>query len=59
MNDPYKLNASVNVYSVGDGRVRDHSGGPNHHIKVIDRHKLPDLKVTPPTATVKEGARPN
>ena len=56
VDDYYKLNASVNVYSVATGGYRTIPVA-EHSIKVIDRHKLPDLTVSPPTVTVKEGEK--
>ena len=54
MDDSYKLNASVNVYSVATGGYETIAVA-EHAITVIDRHKLPDLTVSPATATVMEG----
>ena len=54
MDDDYKLNASVNVYTVASGGYRTIPVA-EHAITVIDRHKLPTLAVSPATATVAEG----
>ena len=53
-DDSYKLNASVNVYSVATGGYETIPVA-EHAFTVIDRHKLPDLTVSPATATVAEG----
>ena len=55
-DDEYELQASVKLYSL-------RSGGFNtipvasHAITVLDRHKLPDVKVSPNTGTVMEGGK--
>ena len=56
VDDGYKLTASVNVYSVATGGYET-IPVTEHAITVIDRHKLPDLAVSPATATVKEGGK--
>ena len=56
VDDGYKLTASVNVYSVATGGYET-IPVTEHAITVIDRHKLPDLTVSPATATVKEGGK--
>ena len=56
MDDGYKLNASVNVYSVATGGYRTIPVA-EHVITVIDRHKLPSLSVSPATAMVEEGGK--
>ena len=56
VDDGYKLNASVNVYSVATGGYVTIPVA-EHAFTVIDRHKLPDLTVSPATATVKEGGK--
>ena len=54
VDDDYELHASVNVYSVASGGYETISVA-KHAIKVVDRHKLPALMVSPTTGTVKEG----
>ncbi len=54
VDDDYALEASVNVYSVASGGYETIPVA-SHPIKVVDRHKLPTLMVSPSTATVKEG----
>ena len=54
MDDDYKLQASVNLYSLTSGGFDDIEVY-EHHIKVLDVHKLPLIEVAPPTDTVMEG----
>ncbi len=54
VDDDYALEASVNVYSVASGGYQTIPVA-SHPIKVVDRHKLPTLTVSPATATVAEG----
>ncbi len=54
VDNDYELHASVNVYSLASGGYETLPAA-SHPIKVIDRHKLPTLMVSPPTGTVKEG----
>ena len=54
VDDDYELQASVNVYSVSSGGYRTIEAA-SHPIKVLDRHKLPEVKVSPKTGTVEEG----
>ena len=54
VDDPYKLNGSVVVYSTATGGYETIPVA-EHAITVIDRHKLPDFTVSPATATVTEG----
>ena len=54
MDDSYTLSASVNVYSVATGGYQTIPVA-EHAITVLDRHRLPSLSVSPPTATVEEG----
>ena len=54
VDDEYELQASVNVYSVSSGGYRTIEGA-SHQITVIDRHKLPEVTVSPKTGTVEEG----
>ena len=56
VDDDYELKASVNVYSVASGGYETIPAA-SHPIKVLDRHKLPELKVTPATGTVEEGGK--
>ena len=53
-DNDYELQASVNVYSVASGGYQTIPVA-SHPIKVVDRHKLPYLTVSPGTATVAEG----
>ncbi len=54
MDDDYMLEASVNAYSLTSGGYRT-VPVTTHAIKVLDRHKLPELTVSPKTGTVEEG----
>ena len=54
VDNDYELQASVNVYSVASGGYQTIPVA-SHPIKVLDRHKLPELTVSPATATVAEG----
>ena len=54
VDDEYELQASVNVYSLASGGYETIPAA-THSIKVLDRHKLPTLMVSPATATVAEG----
>ncbi len=54
VDNDYELQASVNVYSVASGGYQTIPVA-SHPIKVVDRHKLPTLMVSPATATVAEG----
>ena len=54
VDNDYELQASVNVYSVASGGYQTIPVA-SHPIKVVDRHKLPKLTVSPGTATVAEG----
>ena len=54
VDNDYELQASVNVYSVASGGYQTIPVA-SHPIKVVDRHKLPELTVSPGTATVAEG----
>ena len=54
VDNNYELQASVNVYSVASGGYQTIPVA-SHPIKVVDRHKLPKLTVSPGTATVAEG----
>ena len=54
VDDDYELHASVNVYSLTSGGYETLPAA-SHPIKVLDRHKLPTLMVTPATGTVTEG----
>ena len=54
VDDDYELQASVNVYSVSSGGYRTIEGA-SHPITVLDRHKLPEVTVSPKTGTVEEG----
>ena len=54
VDDDYELQASVNVYSVSSGGYQTIEAA-SHPIKVIDRHKLPTIMVSPATGTVEEG----
>ena len=56
VDDDYELHASVNVYSLGSGGYET-LPATSHPIKVIDRHKLPTLMVSPATGTVEEGGK--
>ena len=53
-NDPYTLHASVNLYSLAAGGFDD-IAVYDHHIEVVDVHKLPLISVDPMAGTVKEG----
>ena len=55
VDNDYELHASVNVYSVSSGGYETIPAA-SHPIKVLDRHKLPTIMVSPPTATVAEGS---
>ena len=54
VDDDYELRASVNVYSVSSGGYETIPAA-SHSIKVLDRHKLPTIMVSPATGTVAEG----
>ena len=54
MDDDYKLQASVNLYSLTSGGFDDIEVY-EHHIQVLDVHKLPLIEVAPATDTVMEG----
>ena len=54
VDNDYELHASVNVYSLASGGYETLPAA-SHPIKVLDRHKLPTLMVTPATGTVAEG----
>ena len=56
VDDDYELHASVNVYSLASGGYET-LPATSHPIKVIDRHKLPTLMVSPATGTVEEGGK--
>ena len=57
VDNEYELQASVNVYSLSSGGYQTIPVA-SHPIKVLDRHKLPELKVSLPAGSdgsVKEG----
>ena len=54
VDDDYELHASVNVYSVSSGGYETIPAA-SHPIRVLDRHKLPEVTVSPKTGTVEEG----
>ena len=54
VDDPYELQASVNVYSLASGGFETIAAA-THAITVLDIHRLPEVEVSPATGSVKEG----